>query len=100
MDAQLKLGLLKYQGSIRAYLTEFRALNNFAQATGEALPEKVNLAMPDVLLNMRFTHYLEDFADVKGFLQATHQVGLQVEKKKALKQAWDQMRTGATGSAA
>jgi len=33
VDAQLKLGQLKYQGSIRAYLTEFRALNNFAWAT-------------------------------------------------------------------
>jgi len=39
-DAQLKLGQLKYQGSIRAYLVEFRALNNFARATGEALREK------------------------------------------------------------
>jgi len=36
-DAQLKLGQLKYQGSIRTYLTEFRALNNFAKATGEGL---------------------------------------------------------------
>jgi len=98
-DAQYKLGLVKYQGSIRAYLTECRALNNFAQATGEALQEKVHLAMPDALLHMRFAHYLEDFADDEGFLQATHQAGLQVEQKKALKQARDQMRTGATGSA-
>jgi len=55
--------------------------------------------MPDALLDMRFAHYLEDFTDDEGFLQATHQAGLQVEKKKALKQAWDQMRTGTTGSA-
>jgi len=55
--------------------------------------------MPDALLDMRFTHYLEDFADDKGFLQATHQAGSQVEKKKARKQARDQMRTGATSSA-
>ena len=79
-DAQLKLGQLKYQGSICAYLTEFRALNNFAWATGEALREKIDLAMPDTLLDMWFAHYLEDFADDKGFLQATHQAGLQVEK--------------------
>jgi len=84
-DAQLQLGQLKYQESIHAYLTEFRALNNFARATGEALREKVGLAMPDALLDMRFAHYLEDFADDEGFLQATHQAGLQVEKKKALK---------------
>jgi len=86
-NAQLKLGQLKYQGSIRAYLTEFRALNNFARATGEALREKVDLAMPDAVLDMRFAHYLEDFADDEGFLQATHQARLQVEKKKALKTA-------------
>jgi len=93
-DAKLKLGQLKYQGSIRAYLTEFRALNNFALATGEALREKVDLAMPDTVLDMRFAHYLEDLADDEGFLQATHQAGLQVEKKKALKAAKDAMRAG------
>ena len=84
-DAQLKLRQLKYQGSIHAYLTEFRALNNFARATGEVLWEKVDLAMPEALLDMRFAHYLEDFADDEGFLQATHQAGLQVEKKKVLR---------------
>jgi len=29
-DAQLKLEQLKYQGDIWAYMTEFRALNNYA----------------------------------------------------------------------
>ena len=91
-DAQLKLGQLRYQGSIRAYLTEFRALNNFACASGEALREKVDLAMSDAVLDMRFAHYIEDFADDEGFLQTTHQAGLQVEKKKALRQAREQMR--------
>ena len=100
-DAQLKLGQLNYEGSIRAYLSEFRALNNFARATGEALREKVDLAMPDTVADMRFAHYLEDFADDEGFLQATHQASLQVEKKKALKQAREQMKgtshSGTTG---
>jgi len=32
--------------------------------------------MPDAVLDMRFAHYLEDFADNVGFLQATHQAGL------------------------
>jgi len=68
VDPQLKLGQLKYQGSICAYLTEFRALNNFMWATEEALREKVDLAMPDALLDMPFTHYLEDFVDDEGFL--------------------------------
>jgi len=94
-DAQLKLGQLKYQGSIRAYLTEFQVLNNFAHATGEALREKVDLGMPDTVLDMPFAHYLEDFVDDEGFLQATHQAGLQVEKKKALNAAKEASRSGA-----
>ena len=91
-DAQLKLGQLRYQGDIRAYMTEFRALNNYARATGESLREKINLAMPDSILDMRFAHYLENFADNEGFLQATYQVALQVEKKKALKSAREHIR--------
>jgi len=43
--------------------------------------------MPDLILDMRFAHYLGDFADDDGFLQATHQAGLQLERKKALKTA-------------
>jgi len=39
------------------------------------LREKVDLAMPDAVLDMRFAHYLKDFADDEGFLQATHQAG-------------------------
>jgi len=70
-------------------------LNNFVRATGEALREKVDLAIPDAVLDIRFAHYLEDFADDKGFLQATHQAGLQVEKKKALRAAKEAMRSGA-----
>jgi len=55
--------------------------------------------MPDAVLDMWFAHYLEDFADDDGFLQATHQAGLQVEKKKALKQAREQMKgTSSSGS--
>jgi len=76
VDTQLKLGQLKYQGDIWAYMTEFRALNNYARAMGEGLQEKVNIAMPDSVLDMRFTHYLEEFANDEGFLQATYQVAL------------------------
>jgi len=43
-DAQLKLGQLRYQGSIRAYMTEFQALNNFARATGEGLSVTLGLS--------------------------------------------------------
>jgi len=97
-DAQMKLGQLKYQGSIHAYMTEFRALNNFAQTTVEALREKVDLAMSDAILQMRFVHYLEDFADDEGFLQATSQAGLQVEKLKALRQAREQGNSSSSGA--
>jgi len=75
-DTQLKLGQLRYQGSIRAYLTEFRALNIFAWATGEALKEKVDLTMTSEILRIRFAHYLEEFTDDKGFLQAIYQASL------------------------
>ena len=58
-DAQQKLNQLKYQGSIRAYMTDFRALNNFARAAGESLREKVDMAMPDSILDMRFNQNSE-----------------------------------------
>jgi len=97
-NVQLKLNQLRYTGDIQAYMTEFRALNNYTWATGEGLQEKVNLTMPDSVIDIRFAHYREEFADDEGFLQATYQAALLVEKKKALKQAKEQMRTGATGS--
>jgi hypothetical protein len=92
-DAQLKLGQLKYQGSIRAYLTEFRTLNVYARATGEGLQEKINMAMPDSILDMRFNQNEEDFIDDEHFLQATYRAGVQIEKKKALKAAKEAMKT-------
>jgi len=97
---QLKPSQLRYIGDIRAYMTEFRALNKFARATGESLQEKIDLAMPEAVIDMRFTHYLGEFTGDEGFLHATYQAALQVERKKALKQAKEQMRgqTGSTGS--
>jgi hypothetical protein len=92
-DAQLKLGQLKYQGSIRAYLTEFRTLNVYARATGEGLQEKINMAMPDSILDMRFNQNEEDFVDDEHFLRATYKAGLQVEKKKALKAAKEALQS-------
>jgi len=86
-NTQLKLGHLKYAGDIRAYFTEFRSLNNYTRATGEGLQEKVDLAMTSEILRMRFSHNQEEFADDEGFLQATFQAGLQVERMKALEKA-------------
>jgi len=96
-SAQLKLSQLRYSGDIRAYMTEFRALNNLARATGESLQEKIDLAMPEAVIDMRFAQYLGEFADDEGFLHATYQAALQVERKKALKQAKEQIR-GQTGN--
>jgi hypothetical protein len=91
-DALLKLGQLKYQGSIRAYLTEFRTLNVYARATREGLQEKINMAMPDSILDMRFNQNEEHFVDDEHFLQATYRAGVQVEKKKALKATKEAMK--------
>ena len=93
-DAQVKLGQLRYQGCIRTYMTEFKALNYFAQATGEGLREKVDLAMNDAILDMRFNQNPEDLVDDDQFLQATYRAGIQVEKKKALKGAREAVRNG------
>jgi len=81
------LSQLKYNGNIRSYFTEFWALNNYAHATGEVLQEKVDRAMTSEILRMRFSDYLGEFADDEGYLDATYQVGLQVERMKALEKA-------------
>jgi len=86
-NTQLKLGQLRYQRFIRTYLTEFRALNLFARTTGEALKEKIDLAMMSEILRICFAHYLEEFEDNKGFLQATYQAGIQVGRLKTLEKA-------------
>jgi len=79
-DAQLKLGQLKYQGSIRTYLTEFRAQNNFAKARGEGRREKIDLAMPESIRDMRFNKNPDEPTDDEGFMSATYRAGIQVEK--------------------
>jgi len=93
-DTQLKLGQLRYQGSICTFLMEFRALNNFARATGEGLREKIDLAMPDSILDMQFNQNSDEPTDNKGFMNATYQAGIQVEKKKALRMAREMSDTG------
>ena len=87
---------MKYQGSIRAYITDFGALNTFAKATGKGLYENIDLAMPDSILDMRFNQNPEDPLDDEQYLHATYRARLQVEKKKALKQAKEAMRAGTT----
>jgi len=71
---------------------DYRALNNFAWTMGEALKEKVNLAMLSDILRMRFAHYLGEFADDEGFLQMTYQARLQVEQMKDLEKITEGIR--------
>jgi len=77
-------------------MTEFQAVNNFARATGESLSEKIDLAMPNSILDMRFNQNPEDPVDDEPFLHATYRAGIQVEKKKALRQAKEAMRASGT----
>jgi len=84
-DAQQKLGQLRYQGCFRTYITELRSLNNFARANGEGLRDKVDLAMTDAILDMRFSQNEGEFTDDDDFLHATYRAGIQVEKRKALR---------------
>lgn len=95
-NAQIKLGQLKYAGDIRAFFTEFKALNRYARATGEGLQEKVNLAMTSKILRMRFAHYRGGFVDDEDFMEATYQAGLQVEEMKALEKARVTAQSAAT----
>jgi len=56
------------------------------------------MAMPDSVLDMRFAHFLGDFADDEGFLNATYQAAIQVERKKALKAAKEATKTATSGT--
>jgi len=86
-NAQLKLSQLRYKGNIKVYFTEFCALNVYARATGEGLREKIDQAIPDNILDMRFAHYMEEFIGDEHFLMATYNASLHVERRKALKAA-------------
>jgi len=86
VNAQRKLRKLEYKGDIKAYLTEFRALNIHARYTGETLQEKINLAMPRTIIDMRFTHHMGGFLDDEHFLTATYEAGVHVEQRKALEE--------------
>jgi len=86
VNAQWRLGELGYKGDIKAYLTEFRALNIYARCTGESLQEKINLAMPRTIIYMRFAHHMADFMDDEHFLMATYETGVHVEQRKVLEE--------------
>lgn len=68
-------------------------LNTFTKAQGEGLKEKIDLAIPNDILNMRFNLNLDDPVDDEEFLHATYWAGIQV-KKKALKLAKETVKGG------
>jgi hypothetical protein len=84
-SAHADLGRLRYKGDIRSYFTEFRTLNLIAGATGQGLQEKIDLAMPDEILDMRAVQFKGILSTDEEFLTATEEAGLHVERTKALK---------------
>jgi hypothetical protein len=84
-SAYADLGRLRYKGDIKSYFTEFRTLNLIAGATGQGLQEKIDLAMPDEILDMRAAQFKGILSTDEEFLTATEEAGLHVERTKALK---------------
>lgn len=84
-NAHAGLSRLRYKGDIKAYFNEFRTLNLIAGATGQGLQEKIDLAMPDDILDMRAAQFRGVLVADEDFLAATEEAGLQVERNKALK---------------
>ena len=84
-NAHAELSRLRYKGDIKAYLNEFRTLNLIAGATGQGLQEKIDLAMPDDILDMRAAQFRGILITDEDFLAATEEAGQQVERNKALK---------------
>jgi len=59
------------------------------------LREKVDLAMTDAILDMRFSQNEGEFTDDDDFLHATYRAGIQVEKRKALRATRELVRAAA-----
>jgi len=85
-NTQRKLGEIEYKGDIKAYLTEFRSLNVYAQCTRESLQEKINRAMPHAIIDMRFAHHMGEFVDYEHILTTTYEAGVHVEQRKPLEE--------------
>jgi hypothetical protein len=84
-NAHAELSRLRYKGDIKAYLNEFRTLNLIAGATGQGLQEKIDLAMPEDILDMRAAQFRGILVADEDFLAATEEAGQQIERNKALK---------------
>ena len=78
------MSALRYKGDIKGYLTAFRALNIHAWVTGEALQNKVNLALPLEIIDMRFAQNPRLFTEDEPFLVATYEAGRHWENRNLL----------------
>lgn len=59
--AHMELSCLRYEGNIKVYLNEFCTLNLITGINGESLQEKIDLAMPDDILDMRAINIKESW---------------------------------------
>jgi hypothetical protein len=84
-NAHAELSRIRYKNDIKAYLNEFCTLNLVAGATGQGLQEKIDLAMPVEILDMRAAQFRGVLVTDEDFLVATEEAGQQVERNKALK---------------
>jgi len=85
-NAQRKLWEIEYKWDIKAYQTEFRSLNIYAQCTRESLQEKINVAMPRAIIDMQFAHHMGEFVDDEHILTTTYEAGVHVEQRKPLEE--------------
>jgi hypothetical protein len=79
------LSRLRYKGDIKAYLNKFLTLNLIAGATGQGLQEKIDLTMPEDILDMRTAQFRGILVMDEDFLTTTEEAGQQIERNKALK---------------
>lgn len=84
-NAYAELSRLRYKGDIKAYLNEFCTLNLIAGATGQGLQEKIDLAMPEDILDLRAAQFRGILVTDEDFLAATEEARQQIECNKVLK---------------
>jgi hypothetical protein len=97
-NAHAELSRLRYRGDIKAYLNEFRTLNLIVGVTGQGLQEKIDLAMPEDILDMRAAQFRGILVTDEDFLLATEEAGQQIERNKALKAMRQELKGHPYGS--
>jgi len=65
---------------------ESHALNIYARCVRKSLQEKINLAMPQAMIDMCFAHHMGEVVDDEHFLMATYEANIHLEQRKALEE--------------